>query len=185
MSLDAFAAAGSSWAAGNGQVAAGHAARVNVHLMKAERILNGALTGLDQWDSTTYPHAQLLDDVQDLTKAIAHLDAQPVEADAAQADVVNVGPMYYGAIFGRRVYERQLLRQSAHFQRLNWGGLGHLERYPNVYSAWEAIGAGDYAAARSSLVAMRDTLLSDLNRSLASEAGTLDAAAKTIGKVTP
>ena len=184
-SLDAFADAGSSWAAHSGQVAVSHTRRVNVRLMKAERILNSALTGLDQWDSTTYPHAQLLDDVQDLNKAIADLDAQPVEAADAQANVVNVGPMYYGEMFGRRVYERQLVRQSAHFNRLNWGALGHLEPYPNVYSAWEAIGAGKYAAARSSLVGMRAKLLTDLNRSLASEAGTLDAASKTIEKVTP
>jgi hypothetical protein len=184
-SLDAFAAAGSSWATHSAQVPTKHVANVNTHLMKAEKILNSALTGLDQWDSTTYPHAQILDDVQDLNKAIAHLDAQPVEADAAQADVVNVGPMFYGQMFGRRVYERQLERQSAHYPRLNWGALGHLERYPNVYSAWDAIGAGHYASARTSLVTMRNALLRDLNRSLAGEAGTLDAATKTIEKVTP
>lgn len=167
------------------RVAVTHKSRVNVQLMKAERILNSALTGLDQWDSTTYPHAQLLDDVQDLNKAIAHLDAQPVEAADAQADVVNVGPMFYGEMLGRRVYERQLVRQSAHYDRLNWGGLAHLEQYPNVYSAWEAIGAGKYTTARSSLVGMRAKLLSALNRSLVSEAGTLDAASKTLEKVTP
>jgi len=184
-SLDAFTAAGSPWAAKSGQVAARQTACVNTQLMKAEKILNGALTGLDQWDSTTYPHAQLLDDVQDLNKAIAHLDAQPVEADAAQADVSNVGPMFYGVYFGQQVYERQLQRQRSDYYRVNWGGLGHLERYPDVYPAWAAIGAGDYAAARSSLVGMRDKLLCDLNRSLASEANTLDAASQTIASVTP
>jgi len=69
-SLDAFTTAGSSWAAHSSQVPARRVAAVNTRLMKAEKILNGALTGLDQWDSTTYPHAQLLDDVQDLHKAI-------------------------------------------------------------------------------------------------------------------
>ncbi len=184
-SLDAFTTAGSSWAAHSSQVPARRVAAVNTRLMKAEKILNGALTGLDQWDSTTYPHAQLLDDVQDLNKAIAHLDAQPVDADAAQADVSNVGPMYYGVYFGKRVYERQLQRQRSDYYRVNWGGLGHLERYPDVYAAWAAIGAGDYSAARTSLVGMRDKLLGDLNRSLASEARTLDAASQTIASVTP
>ncbi|MEI6727242.1 MAG: M28 family peptidase, partial [Actinomycetes bacterium] len=184
-SLDAFAAAGGSWAAKSSQVAARNVSYDNTQLMKAEKILNGALTGLDQWDSTTYPHAQLLDDVQDFNKAIADLDAQPVQADAAQADVSNVGPMFYGVYFGQQVYERQLQRQRTDYYRVNWGSLGHLERYPNVYSAWSAIGAGDYAGARSSMVTMRDRLLSDLNASLASEAGTLDAATHAIASVTP
>ena len=184
-SLAAFAAASDAWAAGSGEVSGSATDRVNRKLMKAEKVLNGSLTGLDQWDSTVYPHVQVLDDVSDLNGAIAGLDADPVDADGAQASVSNVGPMYYGLYFGEQVYERQLQRQRSDYYRVNWGGLGHLEQYPNVYAAWAAIGAGDLAGARSSIVEMRDGLLVDLNASLIAEAAALDAATAILEEVTP
>ena len=79
-SLAAFSAASDAWAAGSGAVSGPSVARVNGALMRAEKVLNGSLTGLDQWDSTVYPHVQLLDDVSDLNGAIAGLDADPVDA---------------------------------------------------------------------------------------------------------
>jgi hypothetical protein len=184
-SLAAFTAAGDAWAAGSGAVSGDAIRHVNRELMRAEKVLNGSLTGLDQWDSTVYPHVQVLDDVSDLNGAIAGLDADPVDAAAAQGSVSNVGPMYYGVYFGKQVYERQLQRQRSDYYRVNWGGLGHLERYPNVYDAWAAIGAGDYAAARSSIVEVRDGLLVDLDASLADEAAALDAATAILVDITP
>ena len=101
-SLAAFTAAGGDWAV-EAPRSPLHLAASTGELMKAENILNGAFTGLDQWDSTTYPHVQLLDDVSDLNTALTALDAQ--DAETARDDVVNVGPMYYGDNFGKQVYK--------------------------------------------------------------------------------
>jgi hypothetical protein len=153
--------------------------------MWAEKVLNRSLTALDQWDSTTYPHVQVLDDVSDFNAAIAELDAATVDADAAQGAVSGVGPMYYGLYFGQRVYQRQLARQQVEYRRINWGRLGHLEDYPNVWPAWAAIGDGDYMGARASIVTMRDELLADLDAALAGEAAALDRATAILTSVTP
>jgi Iap family predicted aminopeptidase len=184
-SLDAFTAASAAWAAGSGAVPAGAARDVNRKLMRAEKVLNRSLTALDQWDSTTYPHVQVLDDVSDLNAAIAALDATPADADAAQDAVSGVGPMYYGLYFGQQVYERQLARQQVEYRRINWGALGHLEDYPDVWPAWAAIGDGDFAGARASIVVMRDELVADLDAALADEAAALDRATHILVGVTP
>jgi Iap family predicted aminopeptidase len=184
-SLDAFTAASAAWSAGSGGVPARDARDVNRKLIRAEKVLNRSLTALDQWDSTTYPHVQVLDDVSDLNAAIAELDAAVVDAGAAQGAVSGVGPMYYGLYFGQQVYERQLARQQVEYRRINWGRLGHLEDYPNVWPAWAAIGDGDYAGARASIVAMRDELLADLDAALVDEAAALDRATAILTRVTP
>jgi hypothetical protein len=182
-SLADFTAASSAWAAARGGVPAGAVKHVNRRLVKAEAVINGSLTGLDQWDSTSYPHMQVQDDVSDLNAAIAALDAN--DAAAAQGAVSGVGPMYYGLYFGRQVYERQLERQQVEYYRINWGALGHLEDYPNVWPAWAAIGDGDTAGARASIVSMRDDLLADLDAALGDEAKALDKATHIIEEVTP
>jgi hypothetical protein len=182
-SLADFTAASDAWAAGSGGVTAAKQSDANKKLMEAEKVINSALTGLDQWDSTVYPHVQIADDVSDLAGAIAALDAS--DPDGAQSALSNVGPMFYGVYFGKQVYQRQLARQRMDYHRVNWGGLGHLETYPDVYDTWAAIGAGHATEARASMVAMRAALLADLDASLLSEAATLDAATAILTSVTP
>ncbi|MBE0528202.1 MAG: M28 family peptidase, partial [Thermoleophilia bacterium] len=108
--FDRFAAAGQAFKDLKAQIGSGQHGLVNARLMEAERIINSSLTALDQWEGTTYPHIQLLDDVAELNATIADLEAEPVDPDQAQADLYDVGPFWYGDSFGREVYERQLQR---------------------------------------------------------------------------
>ena len=180
-----FVQASGAWEAGKGKVTPRSTSRVNARLMMAERTLNRGLTALDQWDGTTYPHVQLLDDVQELNEAIGLLEASPVDPDAAQAALSDVGPIFYGLSFGQTVYERQLERQRPDYYRVNWGGLGHLEVYPNAMVPYNLIGAGSYQSARDMLVMQRDKLLAQLDKALCDEAATFNCAAGAIEDVTP
>lgn len=183
--FDRFAAAGQAFKDKKEHIWPAQTGLVNARLMEAERIINSNLTALDQWEGTTYPHVQLLDDVAELNATIADLEADPVDPDQAQADLYDVGPFWYGDMFGQQVYERQLQRQRPTYYRINWAGLGHLERYPNIYTAYQQIGEGDYATAHDSLVVMRDRLLADLANAVADEGETFAAAAAVIEEVTP
>ena len=180
-----FAEAATAWEAGKAAVPARRTSCVNARLMMAERTLNRGLTALDQWDGTTYPHVQLLGDVQELNAAIDLLEADPVDPDAAQGALTDVGPIFYGLSFGQAVYERQLERQRPDYYRINWGGLGHLEVYPNVMVPYKLIGAGSYQSAHDILVTQRDKLLRQLDKALCDEAATFNCAADVIEDVTP
>ena len=183
--VDDFSAIAMRFEQKSGEIRSGQFGLVNSRLMVAEKVLNGALTGLDQWDGTTYPHVQLLDDVKELNATIADLEAVTVDPAKAQGDLYDVGPFYYGDMFGKQVYERQLVRQRPNYYRVNWGALGHLERYPNIYDAYQQIGQGDYVTSHDSLVVMRDKLLADLDQSLVDEGAALSRAAQVIEDVTP
>ena len=183
--FDRFLGASQDFKLMKGAIHSGQYSLVNTRLMEAERIINSSLTALDQWEGTTYPHIQPLDDVAELNATIADLEASPVDPDQAQADLYDVGPFWYGDSFGRAVYERQLQRQRPDYYRINWAGLGHLERYPNIYTAYQQIGAGDYATAHDSLVEKRDSLLADLDEAVLGEGQAFAAAAQVIEDVTP
>ena len=92
---------------------------------------------------------------------------------------------FYGLSFGQAVYERKLERQRPDYYRVNWGGLGHLEVYPNAMVPYNLIGAGSYQSAHDMLAMQRDKLLAQLDKALCDEAATFNCAAGAIEDVTP
>lgn len=183
--IDHFTTAASDWEARKGLVHPGQAGLVNARLMEAERIINSSMTALDQWEGACYPHSQVLDDVNNLNDTIDALGATPADPDAAMEALYDVGPFWYGDMFGKRVYQRQLVRQRPDYYRVNWGGLGHLEWCPDIYDQYKAIGEGEYANVIADLEPMRDALLDDLDTRLAAMSTSLASAAAALRSVTP
>lgn len=180
-----FADAAGEWTARKALVNPGQYGKVNQRLMEAERILNSALTALDQWDTTCYPHSQVYDDVVNLNDTLAALDTVTPDTGAALDALYDVGPFFYGDVFGRAVYHRQLIKQTPGYYRANWGGLGKLERYPDIYDEYRAIEADDYDGVVESLASKRDTLLADLDQRLRAMSEALQAATLELRSVTP
>jgi hypothetical protein len=183
--IERFTAAAGDWKARRGLVNAGQYGKVNARLMEAERIINSSMTALDQWDGACYPHSQVYEDVVDLNDTLAALEDTPVDPDGAMGALYDVGPFWYGDMFGKQVYQRQLVRQTPTYYRINWGGLGHLEPYPDVYDDYHAIESADYAAAIASLEPKRDELLEELDVRLADMSVALGAATLELRAVTP
>ena len=88
--VTAFQGAASAYEARAGSIPAAHFAADNASLLKIEKHVSRALTGLSPFESTVYPHEQVLLDVQSLNEAIADLQAQPADADDALSALANV-----------------------------------------------------------------------------------------------
>ena len=136
------------------------------------------MTALTPWDATIYPHQQVMWDVEGMNAAIAALQADPVDTDAAYGALTGTYLTWYGINFSYPVFLKELTRHDPGYYRINWGGQGHLPKPVDVMPEWGLIGAGDYAGAISGLEAERDYYLSDLNVRLGDMA-------KVLEKVTP
>jgi hypothetical protein len=153
---------------------------INDQLVAIEKELCGNLTALDWWDGTTIPHAQVLWDLQGVQAALAALPGDP---DAALAALDGVGYTYYGKEFSREVFELEQERHDPSYERIFWGGLGHLPEPIDVMPAYDDIGDGDAAAAIEKLTAIEADKLAELETRLTDLCDLLEAVTPQIDAV--
>ena len=144
---------------------------INAQLVAIEKELCGNLTALDWWDGTTIPHAQVLWDLQGVQAALAALPSDP---DAALAALDGVGYTYYGKEFSREVFLLEQERHDPSYERIFWGGLGHLPEPIDVMPAYDDISAGDTPAAVEKLTAIEASKLAELEARLTDLAALLE-----------
>jgi Peptidase family M28 len=152
---------------------------VNASLLKIQKQVSLALTGLSPFQGTIYPHEQVLLDVQLLNEAIMSLQA-PADTDAALSALAGVDLTSNGLMLSHEVYAHLLTRMDPSYYRVAWGAQGH-PVWPllDVMPQYNAIEAGAWNAQTvAQLTAMRDQDLIDLN-------SRLDAMSASLEKVTP
>ncbi len=144
----------------------GPARRNPAMLAAAKKVLKG-MTALDAWDYTAYPHEQTMWDVEYMDAALAALQSDPVDPDAAIEALTNVGLNWNGVVFSPSVYRYDLTRHDPDYDRITWGKLGKLINYFDMTPVIAAIGDGQYERAAAAVQSMRDADAGDLSSRVA------------------
>jgi Iap family predicted aminopeptidase len=169
-----FQARAAAYQARSAKFKVGAVNRINKQLLAIEKRINKSFTGLDAWDSTVYPHAQVLYDLQQLGAALAALE-DPVSEAAALDALSEVGYTAAGLDFSYENYQMQVaMKQPGWWGGLFWGAQGHLSPLPDVMPAMDKIASGRYGAARASLGAIVTSEVDELNDRLDGMSATLD-----------
>jgi hypothetical protein len=166
--VTAFQAAASAYEARAGSIPAAHYAADNAALLKIQKHVSRALTGLTPFQSTVYPHEQVLLDVQSLNQAIAALHELTPDTPAALAALSNVDLTVYGPMLDYNVYTHLVSRLNPAYKRVAWGAQGH-PVWPllDVMPQYNAIQGGTWDTQTvTDLTTMRDQDLTDLNTRL-------------------
>jgi hypothetical protein len=184
--IDGFGAAAADYEAAKGSILAKHEAAVNAVLLRVEKLLNGNFTALTAWDTTCYPHEQVMWDLQYLESAIQELeaatsgDAVPGALDA----LGNVGVTWNGLYFSHDVYTFDLSRRLPTYYRANWGAQGQPIIYLDVIPQYRAIEDGSWTVTTvHELKAMRDRDIRDLNKRLDRMSCTLERATALVESI--
>jgi hypothetical protein len=166
--ITAFQTAAADFAARRATIPATRDAAVDASMLQIEKAIGANLTALSAFDTTIYPHQQVLGDIQCLDAAIADLqETTPNTADAL-TQLSNVALTYYGLMLSHDVYVADLTRRLATYKRADWGAQGHPIDYLDVIPQYDAIQGGTWDAATvSSLQAMAASDVTDLNARLA------------------
>ena len=154
-----------------------HRTTVNGSLLKIQKQISRSLTGLNPYQSTVYPHEQVLLDVQSLNTAIADLQAMPADTDDALSALSNVDLTAWGPMLDHSVYAHLLTRLDPSYKKVAWGAQGH-PVWPvlDVMPQYDAIQAGTWDAQTvTDLTTMRDSELTDLNARLNAMSTALEA----------
>jgi N-acetylated-alpha-linked acidic dipeptidase len=183
--VDAFVAAAGAFddAAAAGTVT--NVTAANKALLAVETTINDEFIALDCWDSTIYPHEQVFADLKRLNTALAELDKEPVDPDAATAPLWDVAQMYYGLTFSYPAFVEDQQRHDPGYYRIAWGGQGQLAPYLDLVGEYNEIYAGQYVAAKAGLKTAHDQELRLLNKRLAHMAGVLEDVTPQIAAITP
>jgi Iap family predicted aminopeptidase len=139
---------------------------VNTRLLRIDRALNRGLTALDWLDNTVYPHQQVQHDLEQLDAAVAALEAEPVQEQAARDALSGVDYTVYGVYFSHDVYTQELTHHQPDYDLVTWGGQGHLAPAFDLMPVYDKIGV-DNAAALTEVKTARDAELAELNARLA------------------
>jgi Iap family predicted aminopeptidase len=145
--VDRFAEATTTYDAIAGAIPAANRAAANAQLMRIEKLINTSFTSLDWLDNTTYPFDQVTRDVYHMQLAFDALDQVTPAYDAAAAEIGATGLMWYGTNFSEPVFTKILQQHRPTYYHVCWGAQGHLAKYQNLIPDYEAVLAGDAAAA--------------------------------------
>ena len=182
--VSAFSTAAANLEARRASFAPADTNAINTQLVDIEKALCGNLTALDWWDGTTIPHAQVLWDLQGVQAALTALAKTPADTAAALDALDGVGYTYYGKEFSREVFLLEQERHDPSYERIFWGGLGHLPQPIDVMPAYDVIGAGgDMTPAVAMLTAIETQKRAELQARLADLAGLLEVVTPQIDAV--
>jgi Iap family predicted aminopeptidase len=159
-------------------IPAAHIERVNAGLLAVLRDLGPALTGLDWYDTVTYPHRSQLDDLLGLMSGVRRCRLH--QRGAALEALAGVTHTATGRHFSPAVYGRFLDRCSPEYERLGWAAWGRLPLPLDVMPEYLLIESGRYRAALRGLVAKRRSARAELERRLAAMTPVLADAARRL-----
>jgi len=143
-------------------------------LLAVEKQINGNFTALSWWDDTTYPHEQVLWDLQALNAAVGALTQPNHQVSQALKALDEVGYTFYGTSFSPAVYYHELDRHDPDYWGISWAGQGHLPQPIDVMPEYRQIEAGAYETALAGIVAERDRQKAELDARLARMADVLE-----------
>jgi len=166
-SVAAFDAAATAFDARRASIPAAAQAAASKTLLEVEKRLNGNFTALSWWDDTTYPHEQMLWDLQGVNAAVANLQHPNPQQDSALRALDEVGYTWYGTNFSPAVYYHELDRHDPDYWGISWAGQGHLPQPIDVMPEYWQIEAGDYSAALAGLLAEQARQKAELDTRLA------------------
>jgi hypothetical protein len=166
-----YKAATAAYEARKATIPASHRASVNDGLFTVEDYWNTHLTGLDIWDYQAYPFQQTLWDIESMQSAVAHLQANPAEKDAALEDLGNVAMTYYGLTFGPDVYQMELVHHYPDYGLITWGGQVDRPLAVDTLHEIDEVNADQYPAAIADLQALIGWELAGHHMSGATPAG--------------
>jgi Iap family predicted aminopeptidase len=174
--LAAFGRAAAAHASGATPVPADRIEEVNAGLLAVEKALNSAFTALSPADDdiTVYPYQSVLRDSRGIDAALAALTRGRPDPAAALKALSETYLTRLGFDFSYPVYLKHISRLDPGFDRINWGGQGHLPKPLDVMPQYRKIQAGDHAGARTDLEAKRRRLIIELNERLEKMAGVLE-----------
>ena len=180
--LAAFGRAAAAHDAGATRVPADRIEEVNAGLLAIEKAINDSFTALSPADDdiTVYPHQAVLRDSRGIDAALAALTASKPDPAAALKALSETYLTRLGIDFSYPVYLRHISRLDPGFDRINWGGQGHLPKPLDVMPQYRKIQAGDHAGARTDLEAKRRSLITELNERLEKMAAVLEWATPRI-----
>lgn len=173
----AFQNTTAAYEARTSSIPAAHYAAVNASLLKIQKKISLALTGLTPFQTTVYPHQQVLTDVQSLNQAIAALQATVPDTATALSALSGVDYTSNGILLTHSVYQHLLQRLNPSYKRVCWGAQAH-PVWPllDVMPQYDAIQGGTWNAQTvSQLQAMRAQDLSDLNLRLNAMSSALES----------
>ena len=98
--------------------------KANSKLREAAYIVLSELTALDPWDNTIYPHQQVESDAFFLSSALEALKRGDVSEALSMIESVSIN--WYAQFYSYDVFKRELMHKSPGYERITWGGLGHL-----------------------------------------------------------
>jgi Iap family predicted aminopeptidase len=178
----AFGTAASAFDTHAGFLPADRTKEVNAGLLAVEKALNSAFTALSPADDdiTVYPHQAVLRDTRGIAAALAALAAGKPDPAAALRALGGTYLTRLGLAFSYPVYQKFISRLDPGFDRINWGGQGHLPKPLDVMPQYRKIQAGDHSGAKADLEAMRLSLLKELNDRLGKMAAVLEWATPRI-----
>jgi len=180
--LAAFGRAAAAHESGATPAPADRIEEVNAGLLAVEKALNSAFTALSPADDdiTVYPYQSVLRDLRKVDAALAALTGGRPDPAAALKALSETYLTRLGFDFSHPVYLKHISRLDPGFDRINWGGQGHLPKPLDVMPQYRKIQAGDHAGARTDLEAKRRRLIIELNERLEKMAGVLEWATPRI-----
>jgi hypothetical protein len=157
-----FQAAAAAFDAAKASIPAKDVPEANDQLMQIEKMIHTNFTALDAWDTTIYPHEQVMWDVEYLKSAIQALGS--ANTAAALTALSNIDLTLYGINFSHDVYAWDLTRHAPGFEGLYFAEQGRLAPFLDVMSEYNAIEGGTWNQATvASLNGMRAAEVTELN----------------------
>ena len=180
--LAAFGRTAAALEAGTTAVPADKVEAVNSELLAVEKTINGSFTALSPADDdiTVYPYQSVLRDARGIDAALAALKAGRPDPAAALKALSETYLTRLGLAFSYPAYLKHISRLDPGFDRINWGGQGHLPKPLDVVPQYRKIQLGDYGGAVEELQAKRQILFAELNERLGKMAGVLEWATPRI-----
>ncbi|MHC1769439.1 MAG: M28 family peptidase [Verrucomicrobiia bacterium] len=126
--ISAFQSAAATFDARVQEIPSSRIPDMNKRLLTLEMILNRSFTALSADDATIYPHEQVLRDARGLSLALTALTRVPTDAPAAMNALGSTYVTSLGTNFSHAAYLKHLSRLDPKFERIAWGGQGHLPK---------------------------------------------------------
>ncbi|HEY5169560.1 MAG TPA: M28 family peptidase [Thermoleophilia bacterium] len=159
---NSLAKKGATWNKHRAGIKSGNRATANSYLLRGAKTSLKGYQALDAWDYSCYPHQQTMWDIEYMDAALAHLQADPVAADAAIEDLGSVGINWYNSLFTPSVVDYELTRHDPDYYRVTWGAMGKQIDQFQMAPVWALIGDGHYDKAIAKVQKFRNADALDL-----------------------
>jgi Iap family predicted aminopeptidase len=155
-------------------------AELNRALMGIEKTLGSNLTTLSPEVTAVYPHQELLADTQNIQKALEALRSSPVDPNAARQALADVFLTPVGLHFSEPVYRTEMRWIDPDYERIGYGGEGHVVPPIDVLPELRQVEAGDIDAAVAGLLEKKGARIDELDTRLSQMSEVLERVAPEI-----